>query len=109
MQEARALGQLTWFSTISTPLSPKAAKLKVAGKLALYMNSTLTIFVFAEYLRDAIMANHFPTVEFIIQNFHSFDLVTHVYTQCKPLCSPLHSAIFPRHYLGGVYSAIAYV
>ena len=35
MQEARALGQLTWFKTISTPLSPSAAKLKVAGKLTL--------------------------------------------------------------------------
>ena len=55
------------------------------------------------------MANHLPTVKFLIQNFHSFDLVNHVYTQCKPLFSPLHSATFPRHYLGGVYSAIAHI
>lgn len=64
--------------------------------------------MFAEYLKDAIMANHLPTVKFIIQNFHSFNLVKHVYTQCEPLCSPSHSATFPRLYLGGVYSAIAH-
>jgi len=39
MQEARALGQLTWFKTISTPLSPTSAKLKVAGKLLLDRSS----------------------------------------------------------------------
>ena len=55
------------------------------------------------------MANHLPTVKFIIQNFHSFDLVNHVHTQCEPLCSPLHSATFPRHYLGGVCSVLVYV
>ena len=70
--------------------------------MTLHAGATLTIPVFAEYLQDAIMANHLPTVKFLIENFDS--LVNHVYTKCEPLCSPLHSAVFPRHYLGGVYS-----
>ena len=65
--------------------------------------------MFAEYLRDAVMASHLPTVEFIIQNFRSFDLVNHVYAQCETLCSPLHSATFPWLYLGGMYSAITHM
>ena len=113
MHEAIALGQMTWLTTTYTPLSADAAKLKAAG-IAIDINCTvqiisctctLTILVFAEYLRDAVMANHLPTVKFLIQNFDS--LVNHVYTQCEPLHSPLYSAIFPRHYLGGVSSKLS--